>query len=721
MSFDSFRIKNKEGRKVYQENGNLVPFAKFMGSNSIVKNADETSLVQVLNQLNPVVIIDESHNATSELSIEMVANLNPSFILDLTATPRKNSNIICYVDSMQLKRENMIKLPVIVYNRPTQKNVLVDTIDLRNKLEKLAQINETETGLYIRPIVLFQAQPRTEKENTTFEILKNKLIDAGIPAEEIAIKTAEVNELKNVDLLNKNCKIRYIITVNALKEGWDCPFSYILASLANRTSEVDVEQILGRILRQPYVINYKSDYLNMSYVLTSSRDFNQTIENILLGLNAAGFTKKDYRAFDISETDRKNFDESNHNTLEANLKSEEVENTNNGFDFSSTEVKKEIEERTKASADNYSSDLESMLGQAKMLHENYELAGEDEFDLSSTFGGEKNFLHLSKINEDFLPLINDFKIPQFFTDVSPNIFSETNVLLTKEHLLEHFTLSDKPIPTNLAETVDEVIKIDLESNRNNEGTIKTSKMMGKELAHFKDYLSHLPEERQIGVVADTVYEQLKGIDCISATDLKNYVSRIIKNLDDNNLQSVKENVFSVGQKIKDYIDELKDEYVYESFKTRLEKDQIHMESEYVLPKAISPLKTMNSIAKSLYDEECDDLNGTENEIIRSISGLENVSFWHRILERKQGEFYINGYVNHYPDFLIITKSGKVILVEVKGEHLAEKNTKRKAELGKIWENNSEKKFKYFMVFKDKHMGFEGAYYLNDFLNILKSL
>ena len=70
-------------------------------------------------------------------------------------------------------------------------------------------------------------------------------MDAGIPAEQIAIRTADVNELKNTDLMSPNCPIRYIITVNALKEGWDCPFAYILASLANKTSQVDVQQNLG--------------------------------------------------------------------------------------------------------------------------------------------------------------------------------------------------------------------------------------------------------------------------------------------------------------------------------------------------------------------------------------------------------------------------------------------------------------------------------------------
>ena len=294
MSFDSFRIKNKEGRKVYQENGNLQSFSKFIATpETLIENVEETALIQVFNQLSPVVIVDESHHTTGDLSIEMLKNLNPSFILDLTATPRANSNIIAYVDAAQLKAENMVKLPVIVYNRPSQEEVIADALDLRNKLDELAQ-SKTD-GRYIRPIVLFQAQPKQAENVETFEKLKKRLVDNGIPEEEIAIKTADINELKNVDLQSPDCKIKYIITVNALKEGWDCPFAYILATLANKTSTVDVEQILGRVLRLPYTQQNESKFLNLSYVLTCSNDFHTTIKKVIEGLNDAGFSEKEYR------------------------------------------------------------------------------------------------------------------------------------------------------------------------------------------------------------------------------------------------------------------------------------------------------------------------------------------------------------------------------------------------------------------------------------------
>lgn len=301
LSYDSFRTSNKEGRKAYQQNGQLQPFiSQFGNDEELLADADETSLIQVIRHYKPVVIVDESHHATTSLSLEMLKNFNPCFVLELTATPKESSNVIAYVPATRLKNAGMVKLPVIVYNRHTQEEVISDTIEFRNRLE---QISQTEN---IRPIILFQAETQGRGERSTFDRIKAELIQIHrIPAEQIAIKTADINDLKNIDLMSQDCPIRFIITINALKEGWDCPFAYILASLANRTSPVDVEQILGRILRRPFTKNFSEELLNMSYVFTSSADFRQTLDKIVTGLNAAGFSEHEYRAVDIENLPHK--------------------------------------------------------------------------------------------------------------------------------------------------------------------------------------------------------------------------------------------------------------------------------------------------------------------------------------------------------------------------------------------------------------------------------
>ena len=183
------------------------------------KTALHTALIQVLRQLSPVVVVDESHNAGSDLSVEMRNNLNPSFVLDLTATPRQNSNILSYVDARELKKENMMKLPVVVYNRTSRQSVIQDAIQLRGSIERQAMVEEQMGGAYIRPIVLFQAQPKVSEDSEPFDKIKAMLVDMGIPKEEIAVKTSKVDELGKTDPMSRDCPIRYIITVNALKEG----------------------------------------------------------------------------------------------------------------------------------------------------------------------------------------------------------------------------------------------------------------------------------------------------------------------------------------------------------------------------------------------------------------------------------------------------------------------------------------------------------------------
>ena len=147
----------KDDKKIYQENGNLIAFSEYFNDRELLlADTPETALMQVVRQMNPVVVVDESHNAKSELSIAMLKNLNPSFVLSMTATPTERSNIISYANARELKRENMVKLPVIVYNRPDRASVIHDAVKLRGVLEKKAKVNNE----YIRPIVLFQAQPK---------------------------------------------------------------------------------------------------------------------------------------------------------------------------------------------------------------------------------------------------------------------------------------------------------------------------------------------------------------------------------------------------------------------------------------------------------------------------------------------------------------------------------------------------------------------------------
>ncbi len=97
--------------------------------------------------------------------------------------------------------------------------------------------------------------------------------DFRIPKKQIARSTAEDKGLGGVDIAAKDRELRYVITVQALKEGWDCPFAYILCSVAELRSSTAVEQVLGRIMRLPNVRKKTRPELNVAYAFTASTSF----------------------------------------------------------------------------------------------------------------------------------------------------------------------------------------------------------------------------------------------------------------------------------------------------------------------------------------------------------------------------------------------------------------------------------------------------------------
>lgn len=710
MSFDSFRIKNKEGRKVYQENGNLQSFSRFMPTpETLIVGVDDTALIQVFNQLSPVVIVDESHHTAGELSVEMLKNLNPSFILDLTATPRKNSNIISYVDAAQLKAENMVKLPVIVYNRPSQEEVIADALDLQNKLEELAKA-ETH-GRYIRPIVLFQAQPRQAENKETFEKLKQRLVDNGIPKEEIAIKTAEINELKNVDLQSPDCKIKYIITVNALKEGWDCPFAYILATLANKTSTVDVEQILGRVLRLPYTQQNESKFLNLSYVLTCSSDFHTTITKVIKGLNDAGFSEKEYRIAEEKPIDNPTITPVQQGLTFDDEKEEFLQ-------FDDTVLRRTIDERRNASE---ASAIDSMLSSAEANSNAYDDAMKQ---AEAEPVGDLPLEVRSKVTT--YPMYEQFKeealsleIPQFFVKTPPSIFTMLNPddksLLTKEDLSDGFTLKDKDATIDFGSALESVVEVDVQKNERP----KYRQLSETESEYFKGMMQNLPPESRVKHCKLAIKGILEKMDSVCGGDLTAYIDRIVENMNADELAAMEKNIYGYATKIKTKIERLLDEYRKDKFKNMLETGKIECLPSFRLKREINPGNPFGLLSKSLYRSE-QAVNGFELKVIEKVSSLPNVKWWHRNMDRL--EFCINGYLNHYPDFIVMTNSGKIVMIETKGEYLTSNDDSReKAELGKMWQAQAGGKFRYYMVSENEIASNPDAMSFDKFLNIIKDL
>ena len=741
LSFDSLRTSKKEGRKVYQDNGALMSFSNDIGAES---TDEDITLMKIISSLCPVVIVDESHNAVSELSTEMLNVLNPSFVLDLTATPRESSNIISFVTAQELKNENMVKLPVIIQNNSKIEGVIGNALHLRRVLELKAKECEKNYGTpYIRPIVLFQAQPKSGEEATTFEKLKQILITAGCKEEEIAIKTADINELKNVNLMSNRCKIKYIITVNALKEGWDCPFAYILASVANRSADVDVTQILGRILRQPYVQHLPDENLNTSYVLTNSSDFFKTVERIAYTLNQNHFTGKDFRAYEENERiietpaptpeqseleltpqtdDSKITDISNTqgsddlNNADTSLigfyddvqvtDNATVQTTYSGYENSIPKSTKSILEQAQNAASQATQEKEENKGQKIEVPELQSQLKKNQYAMK----------------EEFKEFASSLKIPQFSLPVNlPPQFNFDNIELEnsgtkfhKSYLLHGFELSREDTKINFSADI-EMYEIDSSENQYQQMTFK--RITGTELENIKKIIcdKNQKKEARIEIAKSQVMEIMGSKYPIDDKELAAYIEHILKNFTEEEFEKFASNILLYSKTISDKIDELSDAYCEPKFYNDVESEKIQLNYWYELPEIMTiPNPTTLSIQKSLYEKE-GEMNNFEKLVISEVAALPNVEWWHRNPSRSEG-FEINGVTNHYPDFIIKTTSGKIILLETKGDHLI---ATKKIKLGNIWAQNAGKQFKYFLVY-DK-LQVEGSKTKEQFLDLIKDL
>ncbi|SHH67904.1 DEAD/DEAH box helicase [Winogradskyella jejuensis] len=721
LSVQSFVETVRKGLpRAYRENENLAEFVShFRDLKANLDNVDDTALIQVIAYLNPVIVIDESHNFEADLRIDMLNNINPSFIFDLTATPRNKSNIISFVDAIKLKRNNMVKLPVIVYNHQDTTEVLSSAIQMQKTLEAKAKVQESNGGKYIRPIVLFQAQPKTNDDNITFDKIKNSLIEIGIPENQIKIKTANKDEIKNVDLLSRDCEVRYIITVNALKEGWDCPFAYILASLANKSSSVDVEQILGRVLRLPYVTKHQEDLLNYSYVFTSSNNFLNTLDKIILGLNKSGFSAKDYRVKE-QQVESKIDTSTGKGSFEDLFGKQQEQSTTSTTENENSEVEINVDDvKQLTESEKGSNQLEDILKLAGDTNAEFEKKMEElekEDNLIPTELKEK--IKVFPIKEVFKEEANKVVIPTFHIKTAPSLIEPENLVpLTKNLLLQGFELDKQDSNIDLTRTASKMASIDLAEGRKDEYVPEYKYVDNYVKEAFAEYLSTLTPEQKVNQIAGRITKIIKKIDQIPEPQIIAYVKKIIKDLNSEKVAEITNNEPFYAKLIKNKINELADQHSEKQFDILLDKGTVVCEPSFKFSKKISPKNTLKGITKNLYIEE-GEMNDFEKQVINEVANLDSVVFWHRNLERGKG-LLINGFLNHYPDFIVKMKNGKTILIETKGDHLDGSDSQQKLRLGEKWASKAGDDYRYFMVFKTDRL--DGARTVAELIDILKDM
>ncbi len=256
----------------------------------------KTSIGNLARLCEPIVMLDEGHKATSALALATVEGFNPRLIVELSATPPKEANLLCRVSGQELLDEQMIKLPirVVTSREESWTNCLTRARDKREELAQIAREQSAVTQRTIRPIVLVQVERvGKDQRDTNFihsEEVREWLIGRlGVPAAAVAVKTSERDDIEGIDLLDENCPIEWIITKAALQEGWDCPYAYILVSLSNTRSQQSMTQLVGRVLRQPFAAKTPARELNESYVYCLRASTEQVVAEIRKALSGEGY------------------------------------------------------------------------------------------------------------------------------------------------------------------------------------------------------------------------------------------------------------------------------------------------------------------------------------------------------------------------------------------------------------------------------------------------
>lgn len=701
----AFRVENPELRKVYETSGALMSHFDAVSSVADVERFDNgkpiPSLANLLRLHRPIIIVDEAHNVRSDISFQTLARFNPSAILEFTATPKagnRPSNVLYSISARELKAEAMIKMPIRLQVRPQWKELIGDAIGTLKGLEKLADNERAKGGEYIRPIMLLQAQPRRQGQQTITvdvveECLKN---DYGIPPEQIKRATGEDNQIEGLDLLAPG-DVRYIITVQALREGWDCPFAYVLCSVAEQYGATAVEQIVGRVLRMPHATKKSKDALNMAYAFVASSNFANALSSLKDALLENGFQRQ--------EIDEMMASPANHDfgplfsgpVLSGNTVAVRVDTP-------------PLLERIPADlAENISYDSESQTivipaslneEQVSLISTAFPVQSTRDAFVQSVIAGQSR---ISAPNSTPSERRESFAVPVLALRQGNYLdqFEETHFLdfewelsARDASLAESEFPSERPAPQQAEVDISE------------DGKIRTAF-----LSNLQNQLSLLKVE-QGWKVSDLVYWLDRNIPHrdITATESGVFITRLVNNLMDERgikLDALVREKYRLRDAVAAKLDLHRKTARSQSF-TRFFQDDSPLEvspelvftydsEEYPSP-VHSLYRGMHQFRKHYYPEVGDlKPDGEEHECAQIIDSLDEVEFWVRNLDNQPSRsFWLQTSKGRfYPDFVCKLEDGRILVVEYKGGHLYS-DAQEKLAIGELWEKRSNGKCLFVM-------------------------
>jgi len=298
------------------------------------------------------------------------------------------------------------------------------------------------------------------------------------------------------------------------------------------------------------------------------------------------------------------------------------------------------------------------------------------------------------------------KLPQFVMPTPNSGFLSSEMqLVERDWLLKDFKLAYLDAQINFEHIDTEMYQVDLEQVGNHDYAPKPFKMDYVVREKFNNYIFNLNKEGQILNLTDRLFKLIGNLYPLDDYDVKSYIARIIAQMTHEQIKDCLERDVAYVKKIKQKIIELQDAHAYKTFNEWLDIEKITVEPMFIFPSTIMPKSKAPDIAKSLYITE-ESINSFEHRIINDIASLDNVLWWHRNLSKGKG-FCINGaFVNHYPDFIVKTKSGRILIIETKGDDRDNSDSANKLKLGKAWANKAGSQYRYFMIFDSKAI--EGA-------------
>jgi type III restriction enzyme len=702
-TMQAFRVEDTVGRRVYRDSGDLMDH--FTGIPPHVVDALEKggggniihSLANVLRLRMPVVIVDEAHNSRTTLSFETLARFNPSCIIEYTATPAKEehaSNVLYSASAADLKSAQMIKIPIRLDTRAEWKELLSDAINCRNGLEKTASMERQQTGEYIRPIMLIQAQAQRQGQETlSVDVVKQCLIkDHKIPEEQIAIATGATKELEGIDIAKADVHIRYVITIQALREGWDCPFAYVLCSVAESRSATAIEQILGRVMRLPKAAWKNHDELNMAYAFATSSNFSEVAKTLTDALVQSGFERQEAKDLIISarkEQPGLPFDQNKPFIGMVTItmpEKPEIENL-------SEETRKKIsfdEQEKKLSFNGVMSEAEREEIKAICNTDEGKEGVDQAFFVSTGKNPEEEKRTPSEKKVPFVVPVLSIKQGSLFEQFEETHFLDHPWELAKcNALLSEEEYSAKRPDAQSGE-------IDITEN----GRV-AAKFVSRVQSQMELFASDA--NWSIASLVHWLDRNIPHID-ISPEDTGIFLSRLVQTLIEQRGMSLDQLVldkYQLKKVAEKKINQHRQDTRHKAYQSLLfgKKAEVTVTPDICFSFTADPRKYAYSKAyrgryefKKHYYPEIGDLEmqGEEFECAQFIDQMDEVEFWVRNPVRRPGHsFWLQTSTDKfYPDFVCKLKDGRVLVVEYKGGHLWNEDSKEKKVLGELWEQRS---------------------------------